>query len=271
MPNIHKRNLADSYHRHPSGIYLPFEPKRRPTCVDIFCGCGGFSLGFMQAGFEIVAAVDWEPDALLTYMINLGSYPIDIHYIEPNDKDRLNKAVERHVIRKGESSIQSMPVSGSGWIANEPDVPPVRNVWMGDVRKLTGEMILNAIGMKKGEIDCVCGGPPCQGYSTSGKRDIMDPRNSLVFEYARLILEIWPKTFVMENVPGILSMVTPEGIPVVDAFAKILDDGGFAPYDALKKMLANSAGVGAALRKSGTLSKKLSKEKNKQSAQEALF
>lgn len=236
------------FHRHRSGIFLPY--KRRPTCIDIFCGCGGFSLGFMQAGFEVVAAVDWEPEALMTYMINLGSYPIDIHYIEPGDKDRLNKSVENMLARqkKSKHSVYTLPVSGSGHIAHEPDLVPVKNVWMGDVRKLSGQTILDTLGMKKGEVDCVCGGPPCQGYSMSGKRDIMDPRNSLVFDYARLILEIEPKTFIMENVPGILSMVTPEGIPVVDAFCRILADGGFGGFDALKKTLLNTAGAGAALK-----------------------
>lgn len=184
----------------------------------------------------------------MTYMINLGSYPINIHYIEPGDKDRLNKVVERSIKRKEKNGMRVMPVSGSGFIASEPDLVPVKNVWMGDIRKLSGKDILDALGMKKGEVDSVCGGPPCQGFSTSGKRDIMDPRNSLIFDYARLILEIDPKTFVMENVPGILSMVTPEGIPVVDAFCRILADGGFGGFNALKKTLLNTAGAGAALK-----------------------
>lgn len=235
------------FHRHRSGIFLPY--KRRPTCIDFFCGCGGFSLGMMQAGFEVVAAVDHDATALMTYMINLGSYPIDIHYIEPGDKERLNKVVENSLGRrkKIKKNLYSLQVSGSGMISNCPELTPVKNVWMGDVRNLPGKTILDTLGMKKGEVDCVCGGPPCQGFSTSGKRDIMDPRNSLIFEYARLILEIWPKTFVMENVPGILSMVTPEGIPVIDAFCRILEDGGFGGFNALKKTLLNTAGAGVAL------------------------
>lgn len=203
----------------------------------------------MQAGFEVVAAVDYDAHALMTYMINLGSYPIDIHFIEPGDKERLNKAIENSLGRrkKLKKNLYSLQVSGSGMISNCPELTPVKNVWMGDVRKLSGKDILDALGMKKGEVDCVCGGPPCQGFSTSGKRDVMDPRNSLIFDYARLILEIEPKTFAMENVPGILSMVTPEGIPVVDAFCRILADGGFGGFNALKKTLLNTAGVGAAL------------------------
>jgi len=240
------------YERHRSGLYLPY--KQRPTAIDFFCGCGGISLGFIQAGFEIVAAVDYDEKALTTYMVNLGSYPINIHYIDDSDKDRLNKFLMRQMKEDKSGKIHRAFTSGSGWIRSEPDAPPVKNIWMGDVRKLSGKQILDELGMEPGEIDCVAGGPPCQGFSTAGKREVMDPRNSLIFEYARLILEIQPKTFMMENVPGILTMVTPEGIPVVDAFCKILSEGGFGGYEALKKTLLATSGAGVAL-KTGTRSR----------------
>ena len=53
------------------------------------------------------------------------------------------------------------------------------------------------------EIDLIAGGPPCQGFSHIGKRQLDDPRNSLVFDYLRLISELRPKYFIFENVPGI--------------------------------------------------------------------
>ncbi|HEY9653229.1 MAG TPA: DNA cytosine methyltransferase, partial [Coleofasciculaceae cyanobacterium] len=52
-------------------------------------------------------------------------------------------------------------------------------------------------------IDLVFGGPPCQGFSTIGKQAIDDTRNSLVFEFCRLVKELQPRYFVMENVPGL--------------------------------------------------------------------
>ncbi len=55
------------------------------------------------------------------------------------------------------------------------------------------------------EIDLVAGGPPCQGFSMIGKRQLDDPRNSLVFQYFRIIKELQPKYFIFENVPGIAS------------------------------------------------------------------
>lgn len=57
-------------------------------------------------------------------------------------------------------------------------------------------------------IDIVVGGPPCQGFSLSGKRDPKDPRNSLFMEYLRVIDAVKPRYFVMENVKGLLSMRT---------------------------------------------------------------
>lgn len=53
-------------------------------------------------------------------------------------------------------------------------------------------------------IDAIFGGPPCQGYSTMGKRLVDDPRNQLVFHFLRLVAEVRPRYFVMENVPGML-------------------------------------------------------------------
>ena len=59
---------------------------------------------------------------------------------------------------------------------------------------------LNAL---RGSVDVVCGGPPCQGYSTSGKRNPNDPRNRLFRQYLRLVRLVQPKLVLLENVPGI--------------------------------------------------------------------
>ncbi len=60
--------------------------------------------------------------------------------------------------------------------------------------------------MKKGEPFLVCGGPPCQPFSTAGKRlGINDPGGSLFKEFVRMIDEIRPRFFVMENVKGLMS------------------------------------------------------------------
>lgn len=241
--------VGGNWTRNGTGLIVPRSTRpKRPTCVDLFCGCGGFSLGYMQAGWQVLAGLDFDADAMLTYLVNLGCYPVDLHYISPEDKERANNALEREVARrKRDNALITMPASGTGWIRNNPDVEPVRHFFFGDVRKISGGEILRALGLEPGDVDCVCGGPPCQGFSMAGKRDIMDPRNSLIFDFARLVVEIQPKTFVMENVPGIRSMVTPEGIPVLDAFCQVLESGGFGTWEALKKSLLMSSGAGVAV------------------------
>lgn len=76
-----------------------------------------------------------------------------------------------------------------------------------DISQLKSRDLLAQIGERgiKGEIDLIAGGPPCQGFSMMGKRQIDDPRNQLVFEYLRIIQEIRPKYFVFENVAGIIA------------------------------------------------------------------
>ncbi len=83
---------------------------------------------------------------------------------------------------------------------NFPDVP----VYHGDIAKLTGDECMMLAGIEKRQLDVLDGSPPCQGFSTAGKRTWDDPRNSLFKEYARLLLELQPKVFVMENVTGMV-------------------------------------------------------------------
>jgi len=62
------------------------------------------------------------------------------------------------------------------------------------------------LDVKKGNIDIIIGGPPCQAFSTVGKRLIDDPRGKLFQEYYRVLKELNPKVFLFENVKGLLSM-----------------------------------------------------------------
>ena len=74
-----------------------------------------------------------------------------------------------------------------------------------DISQLSSEDLLTAIKNQgfKTDIDVLAGGPPCQGYSYMGGRVLEDPRNQLIFEYARIVSTIRPKYFIFENVPGI--------------------------------------------------------------------
>jgi DNA (cytosine-5)-methyltransferase 1 len=123
----------------------------RPIAVDLFAGAGGMTLGFEQAGFDVLAAVELDPIHCAIHEFNF----------------------------------------------------PFWSTLCASVEKISGKKIRRHSKIKSKEIDVVFGGSPCQGFSIMGKRALDDPRNALVFHFLRLILELKPKYFVFENVPGL--------------------------------------------------------------------
>ncbi len=89
-------------------------------------------------------------------------------------------------------------------------------------------------------VDGIIGGPPCQGFSLSGNRDKKDPRNSLFMDFVRFVKHFQPSFFMMENVPGILSMENAKGESVKDL---IMQEYKKAGYNATYKIL-NAADYG---------------------------
>ena len=243
-PRIHSPyEVEKPYVKAPGGIIVPqhvFEDhymQKRPVAIDFFAGAGGMSCGLKQGGFHVIAAVELDFWAVQTYMVNLGAYPCQLHF----DTDERHEAFEKHLSNQikenDEGVIERAPIAGTGWISGQDGIPGTNHMFIADVRNLTGKKILETIGMELGEVDLVAGGPPCQGFSYSGQRDPNDDRNKLLFEYARLITEIQPKTMVMENVPGIVDMTMPDGQNVIDAFKDILHKGSYAPRKALDEMI----------------------------------
>ncbi len=124
---------------------------KRPIAVDLFAGAGGMSLGFEQAGFDVVAAVEIDPVHCAAHKFNFPGAAV-------------------------------LPRSVVGLSAAE---------------------IRLAAGIGAAPVDCVFGGPPCQGFSLIGHRVLDDPRNTLVLEFVRLVAELGAKSFVFENVKGL--------------------------------------------------------------------
>jgi DNA (cytosine-5)-methyltransferase 1 len=120
--------------------------------LDLFCGCGGLSLGLEQAGFKIALGIDIWEDALRTF--------------KANHKD---------------SQVLLADLSNANFLEIERDFLP-------------------------DGVDVVIGGPPCQGFSISGKRDPNDPRNKLYTGFLKAVEHFKPKAFIMENVPNLASM-----------------------------------------------------------------
>ncbi len=123
----------------------------RPVAVDLFAGAGGMTLGFEQAGFDVLAAVEFDP---------------------------IHASIHEYNFPFWTTICQS-------------------------VTDITGREIREKSAIGDRDIDVVFGGPPCQGFSLMGKRNLDDDRNSLVFHFVRLVLDLQPKFFVMENVRGI--------------------------------------------------------------------
>ena len=140
--------------------------------IDIFAAPGGLSLGFNMAGFRLLADVDNDENGAKTLSYNF-----------PN---------------------------------------PI--IFCKDIRELDGKWLLGKVSISRGDVDVLAGSPPCQGFSTVGRvkiaslikkgiwklengnpRLIDDPRNLLYKEFIRIVKEVEPKFFVMENVHGIRS------------------------------------------------------------------
>jgi DNA (cytosine-5)-methyltransferase 1 len=161
---------------------------KRPVALDLFCGVGGMSLGFEQAGFDVTAAVDAEKIHVETYSKNF-----------PFSTARC---------------LDLSSVSGK------------------ELRKKTG------IGNKS--IDALFAGPPCQGFSLMGRRLRGDPRNLLLYDLARLIVEISPSYFVVENVGGIL---IGDAKRVLDTFVRRVEKAGYSVVQPIRTLDAAEFGV----------------------------
>lgn len=159
---------------------------RRPVALDFFCGAGGMTLGFEQAGFDVIASFDNDPHHVATHRRNFPHFPS----------------------------------------------------FLVDINDIDVDFILNITEGKK--IDLFFGGPPCQGFSSMGLRDRLDPRNSLPVKLATLVAGVQPSAFVMENVPG---MIRGEMKTVLNQVIKILEKNGYQVTKPVRMLNALDFGV----------------------------
>jgi DNA (cytosine-5)-methyltransferase 1 len=142
------------------------------------------------AGFEIRVMVEWDKSACETLRINWIERP-----------ENWRGILAKEMKRKPKNKHDAMFNSPHYWWQERP--PAILNV---DITKTSTEEILTAAGLKVGEATILEGGFPCQGFSVAGPRMIDDPRNVLYKECVRIIGEALPRTFFLENVPGLVSM-----------------------------------------------------------------
>lgn len=120
--------------------------------IDLFSGCGGLSLGFEMADYEILLGIDNWADALNTFEKN--------HH---NSK-----------------------------------------TFLADLYTLQPQIVKEKYNIS--DVSVIIGGPPCQGFSIAGKREVYDERNKLYQGFVNFVKYFKPKAFIMENVPNIMSM-----------------------------------------------------------------
>ena len=96
--------------------------------------------------------------------------------------------------------IDSWGISLETFAYNHPNAKTLE----ADISKINGADIKKLIGNKK--IDVIVGGPPCQGFSLSGSRNFYDERNRLYLDFIRLVAELKPRAFIVENVPGLAAL-----------------------------------------------------------------
>ncbi|ETT53066.1 cytosine-specific methyltransferase [Paenibacillus sp. FSL R7-269] len=133
---------------------------------------------------------------------------------------------------------------GAAFDLNEPAVLTYRNnlsdkVFVADASRLSGDYLMEYTGIKRGELDLFAGGPPCQGFSKQKRGAHLgdDERNKLVLEFVRLVKELEPKFFLMENVA---MLGQKRGLFFIEALKEELKDYILFPH------IYNSADYGLA-------------------------
>lgn len=131
--------------------------------IDLFSGCGGLSLGLSMAGLEGQFAIERDPMAFETFFHNF----------------------------LGDRKVPVTKFSWPSWLEQRAwGIDDLLDEHHGQLLQL------------QGKVHVLAGGPPCQGFSFSGKRQESDPRNLLFEKYVRVVDAIKPSALVLENVPG---------------------------------------------------------------------
>ncbi|WP_326512254.1 DNA cytosine methyltransferase [Clostridium intestinale] len=167
------------------------EDNKKLKVIDLFCGCGGLSHGFLDAGFDVVIGVDHEEAALKTYRYN----------------HKNSFALNADLFR-------------------DETILEIRNKYV----EITGEE----------NVDLIIGGPPCQGFSLTGSRDINDTRNTLYLAVVKSVDKLRPKAFLIENVPGIATLY---GGLVKEQIVNTFEDMGYRVSVTPKPLVAADYGV----------------------------
>ncbi|MCS3901689.1 DNA cytosine methyltransferase [Methanococcus voltae] len=192
--------------------------KNHFTFVDLFCGCGGFSRGFIDEGFNPLVAIEIEENPVSSYALNFNGKIYEkiykngqYNYILKENYFKLEDFMSKEEIdffKKINNYDKLSPI-----ILNED----IREIHSLDILKFIDDKNDNNLGnirsLSSNNIDLLIGGPPCEGYTGANPKRLKNPYDRLysdelgrlVLEYIRIVGDLKPKVFVMENVPGMLN------------------------------------------------------------------
>lgn len=164
-----------------------------PTYIDLFAGAGGLSEGFIRAGYDPIAHVEFDLAACYTLKTRLA-----YHYLKENDNLAPYMDYLKGLINRTEL-YSFIP---------EKTLSSVINNTIGADNQYIFSEIDKLLGSRK--VDIIIGGPPCQAYSLVGRARSVDgmrhdSRNHLYVEYARFLEKYNPRYFIFENVIGLKS------------------------------------------------------------------
>jgi site-specific DNA-cytosine methylase len=184
-------------------------PEMELTFADFFCGCGGLSLGFINAGLKCISAMDMDPDALWTYWYNLCYKGWSHLWVDPENPNLAKITKKNKMWNDGETSNKlfqkGIPDNWLSPLIKEP--MPCLNAFMYSIMDMEPEDWMQMCGVRPGDISIFAGGPPCQGFSTCNhNRNVLDKRNQLPMRFIYYCKVCKPKVVLMENVPGILTL-----------------------------------------------------------------
>ena len=182
---------------------------KKLTCLDLFCGAGGLSEGFLETGkFDFLGHVEWEKpmvDTLRNNLVKRWGYSVE----------DARKSVIQFDVQKTDELF------GGKW--SEDTIKEYGN-------NNAEEIVANGLDGLVGDrsVDVIIGGPPCQAYSIAGRAQ--DPnsmkddyRNYLFESFVKIVDHYRPKVFVFENVPGMLS-ACPGDTLVINRICQAFDE-----------------------------------------------
>lgn len=185
---------------------------KKLTCLDLFCGAGGLSEGFLETGkFDFLGHVEWEKpmvDTLRNNLVKRWGYSVE----------DARKSVIQFDVQKTDELF------GGKW--SEDTIKEYGN---NNAKEIVANGLDGLVGDRS--VDVIIGGPPCQAYSIAGRAQ--DPnsmkddyRNYLFESFVKIVDHYRPKVFVFENVPGMLS-ACPGDTLVINRICQAFDEIGY--------------------------------------------